>query len=134
MATLIGYGAAAINPYLMFESLDELVRDHTADGEWRLCSGSEGPDRVIAGKPDPYASFYAYADGHFFAGGRVQSASTDVARVRVVWDDGYALESEMRNDVVLLFGTRDVLGSANVEFLNPAGRVVGSHVTFIDEQ
>ena len=27
MATLIGYGAAAINPYLMFESLDELA-DH----------------------------------------------------------------------------------------------------------
>src|SRR5207237_9284751 len=25
MATLIGYGAAAINPYLMFESLDELA-------------------------------------------------------------------------------------------------------------
>jgi glutamate synthase domain-containing protein 2/glutamate synthase domain-containing protein 1/glutamate synthase domain-containing protein 3 len=25
MATLIGYGAAAINPYLMFESLDELI-------------------------------------------------------------------------------------------------------------
>ncbi len=28
MATLIGYGAAAINPYLMFESLDELA-DHS---------------------------------------------------------------------------------------------------------
>ena len=26
LATLIGYGAAAINPYLMFESLDELAR------------------------------------------------------------------------------------------------------------
>ena len=25
MATLIGYGASAINPYLMFESLDELA-------------------------------------------------------------------------------------------------------------
>ena len=25
LATLIGYGAAAINPYLMFESLDELA-------------------------------------------------------------------------------------------------------------
>src|ERR1700726_4085501 len=25
MATLIGYGAAAINPYVMFESLDELT-------------------------------------------------------------------------------------------------------------
>ena len=25
MATLIGYGAAAINPYVMFESLDELA-------------------------------------------------------------------------------------------------------------
>jgi glutamate synthase domain-containing protein 2/glutamate synthase domain-containing protein 1/glutamate synthase domain-containing protein 3 len=28
MATLIGYGAAAINPYLMFESLDELADQH----------------------------------------------------------------------------------------------------------
>jgi glutamate synthase (NADPH) large chain len=28
MATLIGYGAAAINPYLMFESLDELAERH----------------------------------------------------------------------------------------------------------
>ena len=25
MATLIGYGAAAINPYVMFETLDQLV-------------------------------------------------------------------------------------------------------------
>ncbi len=28
MATLIGYGASAINPYLMFESLDELIERH----------------------------------------------------------------------------------------------------------
>jgi len=28
MATLIGYGASAINPYVMFESLDELA-DHS---------------------------------------------------------------------------------------------------------
>ncbi len=28
MATLIGYGASAINPYLMFESLDELAERH----------------------------------------------------------------------------------------------------------
>ncbi|HVS29290.1 MAG TPA: glutamate synthase large subunit [Solirubrobacteraceae bacterium] len=31
-ATLIGYGAAAINPYLMFESLDELVEQGVLDG------------------------------------------------------------------------------------------------------
>jgi glutamate synthase domain-containing protein 2/glutamate synthase domain-containing protein 1/glutamate synthase domain-containing protein 3 len=33
MATLIGYGASAINPYLMFETLDDLVeRELVADG------------------------------------------------------------------------------------------------------
>ena len=31
-ATLIGYGASAINPYLMFESLDELVADGRVPG------------------------------------------------------------------------------------------------------
>ena len=31
-ATLIGYGASAINPYLMFESLGELVRDGKVHG------------------------------------------------------------------------------------------------------
>ena len=38
-ATLIGYGASAINPYLVFESLDELV----ADG--RLPDGIDAPTR-----------------------------------------------------------------------------------------
>ncbi len=33
MATLIGYGAAAINPYLMFESLDELADRSLLPGE-----------------------------------------------------------------------------------------------------
>ena len=45
-ATLIGYGASAINPYLMFESLAELV----ADG--RLPDGmgvDEAEDRVVKG-------------------------------------------------------------------------------------
>ncbi len=45
-ATLIGYGASAINPYLMFESLEELV----ADG--RLPDGmtvDEAEERVVKG-------------------------------------------------------------------------------------
>jgi len=82
----------------------ELVRDPGEDGAWRCCSGCEGQDRVIPGKPDPCVSFYAYADhGHFFAGGRVQSASTDLTRVRVRWDDGYAVEDEIQNGIALLF-------------------------------
>jgi glutamate synthase domain-containing protein 2/glutamate synthase domain-containing protein 1/glutamate synthase domain-containing protein 3 len=36
MATLIGYGAAAINPYLMFESLDELVDLDRETAEQRI--------------------------------------------------------------------------------------------------
>jgi hypothetical protein len=45
----------------------ELVRDLGDRGGWRVCSGCEGLERVIAGKPDPYVGFYAYAAGHFFA-------------------------------------------------------------------
>lgn len=113
----------------------ELVRAHGKDGGWRRCSGCEGQDRVIPGKPDPYVSFYAYADhGHFFAGGQIQSASIDPARVRLVWDDGYALDDDIRNGTVLLFGTRDALQPATVEFLDPAGQVIGSHMTLINER
>ena len=32
MALLLGYGAAAVNPYLAFETLDELIRDGTLPG------------------------------------------------------------------------------------------------------
>jgi hypothetical protein len=119
-------------PYLVIR---EYVRDPDGDRGWRMCSGSEGPDRVIPGKPDPWASFTAYASGgHFFAGGRVQSTSTsDVARVRLVWDDGYTLEDELGNGVALLFGARDAHGRATVEFVDPAGRLIGSHVVFVDE-
>lgn len=113
----------------------ELVRDLRYDGAWRRCSGCEGLDRVIPGKPDPYVSFYAYADhGHFFAGGRVQGASTDVPRVRARWDDGYALEDQIQSGIALFFGGRDALEPATVEFLDPAGRVIGVHKTFIDER
>lgn len=112
----------------------ELVQDLTQDDGWRRYSGCEGKDRVIPGKPDPYASFYAYAgDGHFFAAGRVQSASTRPTRIRIRWDDGYAVEDEIQNDVALLFGNRDALEPATVEFLDPSGLVIGPHVTFVDE-
>lgn len=77
-------------------------------------------------------SFYAYAGGHFFAGGRVQSTSTDPARIRLVWDDGYALEDEIQNGIALLFGTRDALEPATAEFLDPARHVIGAHITLID--
>lgn len=80
-------------------------------------------------------SFYAYADdGHCFAGGRVQSASTDPTQVRVRWDDGYTIEDEIQNGIALLFGARDALAPATVEFLGPAGRVVGAHEPFIDQR
>ena len=117
-----------------YRIIRELVRTTAGDGGWRIRSGCEGLDRVIAGKPDPYVSLYAYAAGHFFAGGRVQSASTEPARIRLVWDDGYAIEDSIENGIVLLFGTRDTLELAVVEFLDLAGHVIGAHVTFIDEQ
>jgi ribosomal protein S18 acetylase RimI-like enzyme len=111
----------------------ELVRDHEQDSGWRHYGGSEGPDRVIPDKPEPYVSLYAYADGHFFAGGQVQSPPTELARARLVWGDGYAIEDEIQNGVALFFGARDALEPATVEFLDEGGQVIASHVTFIDE-
>jgi hypothetical protein len=63
------------------------------------------PDVGLGEAPIPNA----YADGHFFAGGRVQSASTDLTRVLVRWDDGYVLEDKIQNGIALLFGARDAL-------------------------
>lgn len=104
----------------------ELVRDHEQDSGWRRYSGSEGPDRIIPDKPEPYVSLYAYADGHCFAGGPVRSLLTDLARVRLVWGDGYAIEDEIQNGVALFFGARDALEPAPVEFLDGADRSSGA--------
>jgi hypothetical protein len=112
----------------------ELNRDLSVSGGWRVGGGSEGPDRMIPEKPDPYLGMYACATGgSFFAGGRVQSTSADVARVRLGWDDGYVLEDELQNGAVLFFGARDSVDYATVEFLDSAGRLIGAHAGLVDE-
>lgn len=103
-------------------------------GEWRMAGGSEGIDRTITGKYDPYLPLYAYANGAFFGGGRIHSSALDVDRVRVAWDDGYELEDEVENGIVLLLGARTSLDRATIEFLDRTGGVVGSHPAFIDER
>ena len=108
-----------------------LVRE---DGAWRLGGGFEGPDRTLPGKPDPYVSLGAYPGSRFFAGGTVQSAEFDVARVRLVWDDGQVLEGEVQNGVVLFLGSRESLDPATAEFFDHDRRLIGTHVTLIDEQ
>ena len=45
IATLIGYGAAAVNPYLMFESLDELHDEGRLPGDRAL---EEAEARVVS--------------------------------------------------------------------------------------
>jgi hypothetical protein len=39
-----------------------------------------------------------------------------IARVRVRWADGYVLEDDIQNGIALLFGARDALQPATVEF------------------
>jgi hypothetical protein len=112
----------------------QLNRDSGVPGGWLVRGGSEGPDRILPDKPDPYLSMYACATGGcFFAGGRVQSTSADVARVRLVWDDGYVLDDELENGAVLFFGARDSVDYATVEFLDSAGRLIGAHTSLVDE-
>jgi len=57
----------------------------------------------------------------------VQSGAHDVARVRLVWDDGYELEDKVENGVVLFLGAREDVHHATVEFLDQTGREVGRH-------
>jgi hypothetical protein len=107
-----------------------LVRE---DGVWRLGGGFEGPDGTLPGKPDPYVSLGVYPGSKFFAGGTVQSAEFDIARVRLAWEDGQMLEDRVENGVVLFFGSRESLDPATAEFFNSDGRLIGTHVTLIDE-
>ncbi len=79
-------------------------------------------------------SFYAYASDHFFAAGRVQDTAGNATRIRLTWDDGYALEGEIENGTVLLFGMRSALEPATAEFLDDAGEIVGAHTALIDER
>jgi hypothetical protein len=89
--------------------------------------------RVIPGMLDSYVSLHAYAAGHFSADGRVQSGRLDLARVRLRWDNGYAVEDRIENGIAMLFGARPALEPATIEFLDAAGHVMGAHVTFVDE-
>lgn len=60
--------------------------------EWRFAGGSEGQDRDVPGRDGPFLGLYAYANGGFFAGGRLQAGGVEVAHVRLVWEDGYELD------------------------------------------
>ena len=46
-ALLIGYGAGAINPYLAFETLDDMIRQGIA----RRASTTRRPSRIISRPP-----------------------------------------------------------------------------------
>lgn len=105
-----------------------------SDGEWRMAGGSEGIDRPVVNEHDPYLGVYAYANGRFFAAGRVHSRTGDVARVRLVWPDGYVLEEAVEHGIALLFGERESLDPATVEFIDEARSMIGQHSAFIDER
>jgi len=100
---------------------------------WRGAGGSEGPVGSITGVHDPYLPLYAYANSRFFGGGCLHTTMPDVARVRLVWEDGQRIDAEVENGVVLFFGTRDSLDPATLEFLDSGGSVVGRHPAFVDE-
>jgi hypothetical protein len=101
---------------------------------WRRAGGSEGLVRSITGVHDPYLPLYAHANGRFFGGGSLHTTVPDVVHVRLVWEDGQRIEAEVENGVVLLFGTRDSLDPATLEFLDSSGSVVGRHPAFVDER
>jgi hypothetical protein len=112
-----------------------VIKEFVDEGDGlRRAGGSEGPCRDPPRRA-PYLGLYAYANGPFFAGGRVQSGGLDIARVRLVWEDGYELDDAIENRVIMFFGVRESLDPAMVEFRDPTGRVVGSHQVFgPDEQ
>lgn len=109
----------------------ELLRE---DGAWRLGARFEGLDWVLPGKPDPYVSLSALSAERFFASGVVQSSQFEVARVRLVWDGGEALEDEVENGVVFFFGSRESLEPARADFFDREGRLIGAHMILLDER
>lgn len=101
-------------------------------GGWRVIGGSGG-----AGEPPARSSPWVNLGGGelahgFYAGGRIDSAGVDVARVQLRFADGLTLEDDTEESVALFITDHAVRTPATAVLYDRAGNERAAHPAFPD--
>ena len=73
-----------------------------------------------------------HANDHFWAGGEIERAGADIARVQLRFADGHVVEDDPTNDVAVFIINQSVRTPATVVLLDRAGVRLAEHPGFPD--
>ncbi len=73
-----------------------------------------------------------HANDHFWAGGEIERAGTDIALIQLRFADGQIVEDDPTNAVALFIVNKPVRTPATVVLLDPAGDQIAEHPGFPD--
>jgi hypothetical protein len=105
------------------------------DGGWRVSAGVQCRDRTRRPPPNPSVALSAiFTDSLFLAGGRISSAGAPIARVRLRWGDGTALDDNTDADVVVFASAAGPQRGAVLEFLSATGELLGTQTTLHNDR
>lgn len=71
-----------------------------------------------------------HANDHFWAGGEIERAGADIARVQLRFADGHVVEDDPTNDVAMFIVNEPVTTPATIVLLDRDGATVAEHPGF----
>lgn len=105
--------------------------EHAKDGCRIIGQAGGAGDSPIRSHP-----WVNLAGGHpndyFWAGGEIERAGADVARIQLRFADGHIAEDDADSDIVLFIVNQPVRTPATVVLLNTAGDTIAEHPGFPD--
>jgi hypothetical protein len=73
-----------------------------------------------------------HANDHFWAGGEIERAGADIARVQLRFADGHVVEDDPTSDIALFIVNAPVQTPATVVLLDRGGETIAEHPGFPD--
>lgn len=73
-----------------------------------------------------------HANDHFWAGGEIERAGSNVARIQLRFADGHIVEDDPINDVALFIVNTPVRTPATVVLIDQEGGTIAEHAGFPD--
>jgi hypothetical protein len=107
------------------------VIEHTDDG-CRII-GEAGGGGSPPTRSRPWVNLAGgHANDHFWAGGEIERAGADIARVQLRFADGHVVEDDPTSDIALFIVNGTVQMPATVVLLDRAGGTIAEHPGFPD--
>jgi hypothetical protein len=98
-------------------------------GEWHFKGGAGGGEHSPV-RPQPWANLGGGWHDYLYAGGCVSNNGLDIARVRLVSNDGTVLEDTIDDGIVLFVCEHGVELPLQAELFDRAANLVASHPVF----